>query len=47
MRWTLAALLAIAGVALPLTGLGKPAAAAAGLTILYTVDERGEISPCG
>lgn len=47
MRWTLATLLAICGVALPLTGLGNPAAPATGLTILYTVDERGEISPCG
>jgi len=47
MRWKFAALIAVACAALPLAGLGKTAASAPGLTILYTVDERGEISPCG
>ncbi|MBE0617046.1 MAG: hypothetical protein IH608_03855 [Proteobacteria bacterium] len=47
MRWICAALVALYAVALPLKGLGKPGAPTAGLTILYSVDERGEISPCG
>ncbi len=47
MRWTFAALLAAAALTAPPGGLAKPPAAAPGLTILYTADERGEISPCG
>jgi hypothetical protein len=47
MRWTFAALLAVTGFAVPLGGVAKAPPAARGLTILYTADERGEISPCG
>ncbi|MDW7709823.1 MAG: hypothetical protein SCH98_05070 [Deferrisomatales bacterium] len=45
MRRLLPSLLALVGLVAPSGTLAQPPTP--GLTVVYTVDERGEISPCG